>query len=139
MSTDAPLGPVLASLVVDPGAPVPPYEQIRSQLRAHIGTGALAAGDRLPTVRALAAHLGVAVGTVARAYSELQQAGAVVSRRRTGTVVAAAAPPDPAGGGASLLVHRSAAVLARHASAAGLGEEETLALVRGALVLARSG
>ncbi len=128
------MGPALASVVVDPGAPVPPYEQIRSQLRAHISVGALAAGDRLPTVRALAAHLGVAVGTVARAYSELQQAGAVVSRRRTGTVVATTtAPHDPAGGTGTQLVRRSAAVLAQHASAAGLDDEETLALVRGAL------
>ena len=35
----------------------PPYEQIRSQVAAHVETGALQAGDRLPTVRRLAEDL----------------------------------------------------------------------------------
>jgi GntR family transcriptional regulator len=75
-------------LTVDPGSAVPPYEQIRSQIEAMVATGTLAAGDRLPSIRQLAHDLGLAGGTVARAYTELEQAGLVVSRRRTGTVVA---------------------------------------------------
>lgn len=75
-------------LTVDPGSAVPPYEQIRSQIEAMVATGTLAAGDRLPSIRQLAHDLGLASGTVARAYTELEQAGLVVSRRRTGTVVA---------------------------------------------------
>lgn len=75
-------------LTVDPGSAVPPYEQIRSQIEAMVATGTLVAGDRLPSIRQLAHDLGLAGGTVARAYTELEQAGLVVSRRRTGTVVA---------------------------------------------------
>lgn len=75
-------------LTVDPGSAVPPYEQIRSQIEAMVATGTLAAGDRLPSIRQLAHDLGIAAGTVARAYGELEQEGLVVSRRRTGTVVA---------------------------------------------------
>lgn len=75
-------------LTVDPGSAVPPYEQIRSQIEAMVATGTLAPGDRLPSIRQLAHDLGLAGGTVARAYTELEQAGLVVSRRRTGTVVA---------------------------------------------------
>lgn len=75
-------------LTVDPGSAVPPYEQIRGQIEAMVATGTLAAGDRLPSIRQLAHDLGLAGGTVARAYTELEQAGLVVSRRRTGTVVA---------------------------------------------------
>jgi GntR family transcriptional regulator len=48
-------------------------------------------------MRALAADLGIAVGTVARAYTELESAGLVASRRRTGTVVTGVADPRPAG------------------------------------------
>ncbi|MGD9954931.1 MAG: GntR family transcriptional regulator [Candidatus Nanopelagicales bacterium] len=75
-------------LTVDPSSAVPPYEQIRSQIEAMVATGTLAPGDRLPSIRQLAHDLGLAGGTVARAYTELEQAGLVVSRRRTGTVVA---------------------------------------------------
>lgn len=75
-------------LTVDPGSAVPPYEQMRVQIEAMVATGTLAAGDRLPSIRQLAHDLGLAGGTVARAYSELEQAGLVVSRRRTGTIVA---------------------------------------------------
>ncbi len=81
---------------VDTAGPVPPYEQIRSQVATMIATGTLAPGDRLPTVRQLAADLGLAVNTVARAYRELEGAGLVVSKVRTGTRVAAAPPTVPA-------------------------------------------
>lgn len=74
-------------LTVDPSSAVPPYEQIRGQLEAMVASGTLEAGDRLPSIRQLAHDLGLATGTVARAYAELESAGLVVSRRRTGTVV----------------------------------------------------
>lgn len=58
-------------------SPVPPYEQLREQIAGLIATGLLQAGQRLPPVRQLAADLGLAGGTVARAYRELEQAGLV--------------------------------------------------------------
>lgn len=61
-----------AAVRVDTTSQVPPYEQIRAQLAALIVTGRLAEGDRLPTVRQLATDLGLAPGTVARAYRELE-------------------------------------------------------------------
>lgn len=76
---------------VDPSSPTPPYEQIRSQIARMIGAGVLEAGERLPTIAQLANDLGLANGTVARAYRELEAEDLVTSRRRTGTVVAAAA------------------------------------------------
>ena len=54
-----------------------------------IATGALPKGHRLPTIRQLAVDLGLAGGTIARAYRELEQAGLIVSRGRHGTSVAA--------------------------------------------------
>jgi len=67
-------------LQIDPGAAVPPYEQLRAQVTAMAASGALPVGTRLPSIRQLAGDLGLAAGTVARAYRELEQAG--VRRRR---------------------------------------------------------
>jgi GntR family transcriptional regulator len=79
-------------LTVDTGNPTPPYEQLRRQLAELIQSAALAPGDRLPPLRQLAADLGLAVGTVARTYRELESAGLVRSRRGGGTRVLATAP-----------------------------------------------
>jgi DNA-binding transcriptional regulator YhcF (GntR family) len=77
-------------LTVDTSSGVPPYEQIRSQYARMMATGVLAVGDRLPTIAQLAADLGLANGTVARAYKELERDRLIVSHRRKGTFVAAA-------------------------------------------------
>ncbi|WP_110182933.1 GntR family transcriptional regulator [Nocardioides solisilvae] len=74
-------------LRVDREAPEPPFEQVRTQLAAGIAAGDLAAGTRLPPVRALAEELGLAVNTVARVYKELEADGLVETRGRNGTVV----------------------------------------------------
>lgn len=73
---------------VDTASAVPVYEQIRAQVSAMIASGLLPAGRQLPPVRQLAADLGLAVNTVARAYRELEGQGLVTSRVRHGTVVA---------------------------------------------------
>lgn len=75
-------------LQVDQSSATPPYEQIREQVVQLVGSGALTEGARLPTIRQLAGDLGVAPGTVARAYRELEADGVVRSRVRHGTVVA---------------------------------------------------
>ncbi|MEM7286835.1 MAG: aminotransferase class I/II-fold pyridoxal phosphate-dependent enzyme [Actinomycetota bacterium] len=54
-----------------------------------VGDGALRPGDQLPTVRALAAHLGVSPNTVAEAWRLLQTHGAISTDRRRGTQVRA--------------------------------------------------
>lgn len=68
--------------------PVPPYEQLRRQLADMIRSGVLAPGERLSSLRQLAGDLGLAVGTVARTYRELEEGGLVVTRRGGGTRVA---------------------------------------------------
>jgi DNA-binding transcriptional regulator YhcF (GntR family) len=116
-------------ITVDVQAATPPYEQIRSQIAAYVEGGLLSDGARLPTMRALAADLGVATGTVARAYAELEAAGLVASRRRTGTVVTA-----PALRPADEQLRRTATQLAVQARDAGLDGESVLAIVRAALL-----
>ena len=118
-------------ITVDVKAAIPPYEQIRGQIAAYVQSGLLADGARLPTMRALAADLGVATGTVARAYAELEASGLVTSRRRTGTVVTADPAARPVG---EARVREAAAVLARTAHTDGIDPETVLAIVRAALV-----
>lgn len=76
------------ALSVDPADPTPPYEQLRRQLTHLVGSGAMRPGDRLPALRQLAGDLGLAVGTVARTYRELEAEGLLVSRRGGGTRIA---------------------------------------------------
>lgn len=72
----------------------PPFEQARAQIAARIGSGALPSGTRLPTVRALASDLGLAVNTVARVYKELEADGLVVTEGRRGTFVKSTSTGD---------------------------------------------
>lgn len=122
-----------AGITLDLSDPVPPYEQIRRQLSSLIAVGVLEPGSRLPTVRSLAADLGIAAGTVARAYKELEQSGLIESRRRNGTIVVG--PPQPtravAGGDAAVI----AAVddLIRTSRDIGIGDESLVDLLRGRL------
>lgn len=117
-----------AQITVDVRAATPPYEQIRSQVTALVRTGVLTQGARLPAIRALAADLGVAPGTVARAYAELEADGVVARRRRTGTVVTGSAAP-PATQELLATVDR----LVEQARATGVDDDTVLDLVRGAL------
>jgi DNA-binding transcriptional regulator YhcF (GntR family) len=82
-------------LPLDPDAAEPPFEQLRAQIARRAGSGELAAGTKLPTVRALAAELRLAVNTVARAYRELEADGVVVTEGRRGTFVAMAKGESP--------------------------------------------
>ena len=66
---------------------MPPYEQIRTQVREAVQSGSLTPGAKLPPVRRLAQDLGLAVNTVARAYRELEADGIVETRGRNGTAV----------------------------------------------------
>jgi DNA-binding transcriptional regulator YhcF (GntR family) len=120
-------------LRVDPAAATPPYEQVRGQLAALIGDGRLAVGTRLPAVRQLAADLGLAVNTVARAYRELEAAGLVETRGRHGTVVA------PGRDDATDRLHRAATGYAAEARRLGVPPERALDLVRAALDTAGPG
>ena len=81
--------------VQDSGVPI--YVQLRDQMMRAIGSGRLAAGERMPTMRQVAVTLRVDLNTVRRAYDELERAGAVTLQRGRGSFVCAAPPPlDPA-------------------------------------------
>ena len=129
MPADA--APVPRAVVVDLDSPVPPYEQIRSQVASLIATGELQPGERLPLARALAADLGVANGTVNRAYKELYAAGLIEARRRHGTVVRGPANPGAAVPGPA--VNEALDRLVEAVRAAGLSDDDVTEMVRGRL------
>ena len=66
----------------------PIYEQITSQVKAQILSGTLAAGAKLPSIRALASDLGVSVITTKRAYADLEQLGFIRTVQGKGCFVA---------------------------------------------------
>ena len=66
----------------------PIYEQIASQVKAQILSGTLAAGAKLPSIRALASDLGVSVITTKRAYDELENEGFLYTLPGKGCFVA---------------------------------------------------
>ncbi len=108
---------------LDPGASEPPYEQLRRQIAARAAAGDLPSGTRLPTVRALAAELDLAVNTVAKTYRALETDGVVITEGRRGTFVA----PGAVAGGAE--AGEAAAAYVAVARRLGLGLTEATLLV----------
>ena len=119
-------------LSIDSSAPLPVYEQIRSQIATMVTSGTLAPGERLPTIRQLCDDLGLAKATVSKAYELLIRDGLVVANRRHGTVVADH-PGTQLGIRARAQQLRAAAdqyaLTARHL---GMDDDEALDALRGA-------
>ena len=113
-------------LEVDPRSTVPPYEQLRQHVTALVLGGGLAPGDRLPSIRQLADDLGLAGGTVARAYRELESDGVVTTHGRHGTLVKG--PPRRPAPPADLI--RAAHSYAERAARTGASLEDALIAVR---------
>jgi DNA-binding transcriptional regulator YhcF (GntR family) len=119
-------------LSVDPASAVPPYAQIRSQIASMVATGVLAVGTRLPAIRQLAGDLGLADGTVARAYRELEVEGVIQTRGRHGTFVKGNGAKRPSRESERLLGEAAHAFAVR-ASQLGHAADEAVAAVEHAL------
>ncbi len=72
---------------LDQNSGVPVYRQIIDQVRGGVASGALAAGNQLPTVRQLAVDLQINPNTVVRAYRELELGGLLETQQGTGTFI----------------------------------------------------
>lgn len=105
---------------VDPQADAPPYRQLHDAVVAAIADGRLRPGERLPTVRALAARLGLAANTVAAAYRALEGSGVIEGRGRSGTFVRLGDDPVEAE------AHRIALEAADRLSRLGLAPERAI-------------
>ena len=74
-------------IIISSSTGKPIYEQITSQIRAMIMSGELAAGEAIPSMRALAKTLHISVITVQRAYEELQRDGFIETTVGRGSFV----------------------------------------------------
>src|SRR5512134_1636353 len=72
----------------NPSLGVPIYLQLVEQVKHAIETGALKAGDQLPSIRPLAEELVINANTVAKAYRELEREGVVELKQGAGAFVA---------------------------------------------------
>ena len=72
---------------LNPSSGVPLYVQLMEQIRHGIETGALKAGDQLPTIRKLAEDLVMNPNTVVRAYRELEHEEIIELRHGSGAYV----------------------------------------------------
>ena len=86
----------MLTLTFDPASSQPLYEQLYLYIRREIAAGVLAAGERLPSKRALAAHLKISVVTVESAYQQLLAEGYIRSEPKRGFFVQALEPAAPA-------------------------------------------
>ncbi|MDY6037913.1 MAG: GntR family transcriptional regulator [Eubacterium sp.] len=72
---------------IDSKLDIPIYQQLVDVIKANIKSGKMQANTKLPTVRDLADKLGIARGTIKRAYDELELMGIVEKKRGHGTFV----------------------------------------------------
>jgi GntR family transcriptional regulator len=121
---------------VNSSSGTPVYMQLMEQVKHAIETGALRAGEQLPTLRQLAVELVINPNTVARAYRELERDGVVEIRHGSGAFVS-----QITSGRTKIL--RKAQFVAQSAvdrlAAAGLTEEEIRRLIESELAQLRAG
>lgn len=78
---------------IDPASSAPAYRQLMTQVQYYVASGAVRVGDKLPSIRELARHLGVNPSTVVKAYSELEHEGVIERRQGSGVFVQKGAKP----------------------------------------------
>lgn len=77
------------TILIDNRSGTPIYEQIFTQIRDQIFSGALPEDEPLPSIRTLAKDLRISVITTKRAYEELESAGFIYTLPGKGSFVAA--------------------------------------------------
>lgn len=111
-------------LQLDFHSEAPIYLQIRDQIVMAIAETRLKAGERLPSIRALAAQSGINVMTVNKAYDLLKQEGYITVDRRHGAAVAVDGEKRDLSEKSQMQLH----LIAAEARLAGLTEESFLSL-----------
>ncbi len=119
--------PVL--FAIDPRSGVPIYLQLTDQLKRAVAVGALAPGERLPTVKALAVQLTLNPNTVAKVYRDLEREGIIETAPGRGSFVTGNGTVDKTRVVASEVAQRAVREAVREARALGVPREELRGLV----------
>lgn len=110
------------------GDDAPIYRQVVRQVVEGVASGALEAGEQLPSLRELAKSLVVAPLTIKKAYDVLEAEGVIESRRGRGTFISASAVRSSKQ--ASERVRPLVRRLVVDADVAGLSREKLIAMIR---------
>ena len=102
---------------------IPLYLQLRNQIVKGIGKGELTEGESLPTVRQMAADLGINTMTVSKAYQLLKNEGFLYTDRRLGSIVHIPENEEP-----SSLFQKKLELLSAEARIRGMNLEDFLSL-----------
>jgi len=73
----------------------PIYEQIKDQMLSLISSGAMKPGDKLPSIRTLAAQLSLNVNTIKKVFAQLEEDGVIETVIGSGSYVAESACRNP--------------------------------------------
>jgi len=87
IKTPKPATQEVVNFSLDPSNAVPIYRQIIQQIEYAILSGRMKPGDRLPTIRSLSVDLKTNPNTIAKAYSELEIRGILVTQVGSGTYI----------------------------------------------------
>jgi len=112
---------------LDGSSGVPPYLQLVHQVRQSLLLGYLQEGDRLPTVKDVAADLAINPNTVVKAYRQLEHEGLAGGRPGQGTFITATSSPDLPE--EQQILRASLEEWLRAAQEAGLDDEAVTALI----------
>lgn len=124
---------------VQPTSGVPIYRQLMDQVRSLMASGRLKPGDRLPSVRQMAADLQVNMMTVSKAYARLEADGVLERERGLGMRVPVATPRDASSAPKPSVSERQQELrpiveeLATRAWQLKLTDDQTLAVVKSVL------
>ena len=83
-------------IVIDHNSKTPVYEQIKVQILSLITSGALSPGDKLPSLRTLAADLSLNFNTIKKVFAQLESDGVIITVQGKGCFVADTAKDYPA-------------------------------------------
>ena len=75
-------------IVIDHNSKTPVYEQIKVQILSLITSGVLSPGDKLPSLRTLAAELSLNFNTIKKVFAQLEEDGVIVTVQGKGCFVA---------------------------------------------------
>ena len=75
-------------IIIDHTSKTPIYEQIKVQILSLITSGVLAPGDKLPSLRTLAADLSLNFNTIKKVFAQLEADGVIVTVQGKGCFVA---------------------------------------------------